>query len=400
MELLDRVNGDRIAKLTLELVKIPSPSGKEMQATVFFADILQNIGLEVSLDTTFPESPSIIAYLRSTKEGKTLQFDGHIDTVSIEHPPGEIRDGRVYGRGSADMKGNLAALAEAMRILVEEGLELPGDLLITIHGQHEDAVGENPLHAPLFSLFDKHIFGDAVIVCEGPHDGLVIAGKGLSFWEIDITRQGDPLHEVTSGGASNPLWAAYRILQSLENRASVWAQEPDPDVGPQSFFVGEIVGGDYYNRIPTHVHMKGTRRTTPGVNFESMQADFQLLVNQVARDMDLEISLKLIQSGQSYRLSSNEPIVRAVRDAYTSVNATTLPLIGLKYTGNASQFNNIASVPAVYFGADQSRAHATPEWIDIDKLVTAAQVYLLSAFNYFEYASGVYLCTDTYSEGL
>lgn len=387
MKLLDQVNAERIANLTLDLVKIPSPSGKEVQATQYFADQLRDIGLDVSQDTAFPESPSIIAYLRGGGHGKTLQFDGHIDTVSIEHPPGELRDGRVYGRGSADMKGNLAALAEAMRILVEEGIEFPGDLLITVHGQHEDAVGENPLHAPLFALFDKHIFGDAAIVCEGPHDGMVIAGKGLSFWEIDIIRQGDPLHEVTSGGAANPLQTAFKILQLLENQTRRWEQEPDPDVGPQTFFVGEINGGDYYNRIPTHVHMKGTRRTIPGVTFENMRDDFQSLVNRVAEEMGLDVHLKLIQSGQSYRLSPDEPVVRAVRDAFTSVSNKALPLIGLKYTGNASQFNNIANIPAVYFGADQSRAHATPEWIDIDKLVNAARVYLLSAFNYFDYTA-------------
>jgi acetylornithine deacetylase/succinyl-diaminopimelate desuccinylase-like protein len=281
----------------------------------------------------------------------------------------------------------LAALAEAMYILNQASLELPGDILITIHGQHEDAVGDNPLHAPLFALFDKHIVGEATIVCEGPHNGLVIAGKGLSFWEIDITRQGDPLHEVTSGGAANPLWAAYRILQFLEDQAKIWEQDPDPDVGPQTFFVGEITGGDYFNRIPTRVHMKGTRRTIPGVSFNNMSDDFHLLVNRVAEDMNLDINLRLIQSGQSYRLSPDEPVVRAVRDAYTAIHNTSLPLIGLKYTGNASQFNNIAKVPAVYFGADQSRAHATPEWIDIDKLQTAARVYLLSALNYFDYTA-------------
>ena len=256
-------------------------------------------------------------------------------------------------------------------------------------GDYDRHPDENWLSAPIchlsrFALFEKGIYGDAAIVCEGPHDGMVIAAKGLSFWEIDIRREGDAVHEVISGGAANPLQAAYRVMEALEANTAQWAQNPDPDVGPQSYFVGQIVGGDYYNRVPTHVHMKGTRRTVPGVDFETMQGEFQDLVNRISDEMELNIDLKLLRSGQSYRLAADEPIVRAVRESYEQILHKSMPLMGLRYTGNASQFNNIAGIPTVYYGADQHRAHANPEWIDIDNLVNAAKIYLLSALNYFE----------------
>src|SRR4030065_9643 len=90
-DLLNRVDAERISRLTLDLVRIPSPSGKEAEATEFFTDYLREVGLEVSLDETFPESPSIIAYARGSSAGATLQLDGHIDTVPIEHPPAETK---------------------------------------------------------------------------------------------------------------------------------------------------------------------------------------------------------------------------------------------------------------------------------------------------------------------
>jgi len=386
-DILDKVEPSRIAELALKLVEIPSPSGEEAEATEYFAQCLRGIGLDVEMDRTYPESPSIIAYVRGNEGGPTLQLDGHMDTVSAEHPPGEIKAGKLYGRGAADMKGNLAAMAEAAQLLIEANLPFRGNLMLSVHGQHEDAVGDLPMHAPLFALFDKRLFGDAAIVCEGPHDGMVIAARGLSFWEIDIRREGDTIHEVISGGAANPLQAAYRVMQALEAESAQWAQEPDPDVGPQSFFVGQITGGDYYNRIPTHVHMKGTRRTIPGVDFETMQEGFQTLVNRISADMEIKINLKLLRSGQSYRLSPDEPVVRAVRTAYENVAQEPLPFIGLRYTGNASQFNNIAGIPTVYYGADQHRAHANPEWIELEELVKAARIYLLSALQYFEIAT-------------
>jgi len=383
-DILEKVDSSRIADLALKLVQIPSHSGEEAEATAFFAQYLHSIGLDVEVDRTYPESPSIIAYVRGSVGGPTLQLDGHIDTVSADHSPAEIKGGRLYGRGAADMKGNLAAMAEAAQLLMEAELPLTGNLMISVHGQHEDAVGDLPMHAPLFALFDKGIYGDAAIVCEGPHDGMVIAAKGLSFWEIDIRREGDAVHEVISGGAANPLQAAYRVMEALEANAAQWAQNPDPDVGPQSYFVGQIIGGDYYNRVPTHVHMKGTRRTVPGVDFETMQGEFQDLVNRISDEMELKIDLKLLRSGQSYKLSPDEPVVRAVRHSYEQVNHKPMPLIGLRYTGNASQFNNIAGIPTVYYGADQHRAHANPEWIEMDNLVKAAKIYLLSALKYFE----------------
>jgi len=381
-DILAQVDAQRIANLTLALVNIPSPSGGETKATEYFSQYLREAGIEVQIDRSYPESPSIIAYVRGSSAGPTLQLDGHIDTVSTEHSPGEIRGGRVYGRGAADMKGNLAAMAEAAMILQGAGVDLTGSLMLTTHGQHEDAVGDNPLHATLLSLFEKNLYGDAVIVCEGPHDGMVIAGRGLCFWEIDIRRDGDPVHEVIAGGVTNPLVAANRLVMAMEEETSRWGLEPDLDVGPQSFFVGQIDGGDYYNRVPNHVHMKGTRRTTPGVSFKSMKADFEAIVDRTAAESNMQIDLKLIKSGQSYRLSPDEPIVAAVRKAYTSVVGEPLPLKGLRYTANGSQFINIAGAPAVLFGAKQHRAHANPEWVEIDELAKAAKVYLLSALNY------------------
>lgn len=385
--ILKMIDANRIAELALRLVEIPSPSGLEAEVTAFFAQYLSDLGLDVDIDRTYPESPSILAYVHGCDDGPTLQLDGHIDTVSADHPPGEIKEGKLYGRGAADMKGNLAAMAEAARLIVENDISLHGTLLLSIHGQHEDAVGDLPMHAPLFALFDKGIFGDAAIVCEGPHDGIVIAAKGLSFWEIDIRREGDTVHEVISGGAANPLQAAHRVIQALEAKSAQWAQEPDPDVGPQSYFVGQITGGDYYNRVPTHVHLKGTRRTIPGVTFEEMRDEFQFLVEEISTELELEIKLKLLRSGQSYRLSPDEPIVKSVGDAYEYVTQNSLPLIGLRYTGNASQFNNIAGIPTIYYGADQHRAHANPEWIEITELAKAAKVYLLSTLKYFDFVS-------------
>src|SRR5260221_6417830 len=125
----------------MALIEIPSPSGSEAAVAERFAQLLRENGLpEVQLDRAFPDSPTIIARLRGTARGPTLQLEGHLDTVSQPHPAPVFRNGELYGRGAADMKAGLAAMAEAARVLVEAGCTIHGDLLVTAHGQHEDPV--------------------------------------------------------------------------------------------------------------------------------------------------------------------------------------------------------------------------------------------------------------------
>ena len=104
--MIEHLDADRLRDLTLELVEIESPTGDTADVARRYAEVLRAIGLEVEvLDERFAATPVVVGRLRGSRPGPTIVLNGHLDTVPIPHDPPRIENGRVWGRGSADMKG-------------------------------------------------------------------------------------------------------------------------------------------------------------------------------------------------------------------------------------------------------------------------------------------------------
>src|SRR3954447_4962155 len=124
------VDGVRLRDLTLELVEVPSPTGDTADVARLYVRRLEEIGLEVELlDDVFPATPTVVGRLRGARPGPTVVLNGHLDTVPVPHEPPRLDRDRIYGRGSADMKGACAAAAEAARVLAGGG-PFAGELVI------------------------------------------------------------------------------------------------------------------------------------------------------------------------------------------------------------------------------------------------------------------------------
>jgi acetylornithine deacetylase/succinyl-diaminopimelate desuccinylase-like protein len=383
MDLLEQVDAERLLRATMSLVEIPSPSGEERAVAERYAEILSDNGLSVSLDHEFPDSPTVIARLPGAGQGGTLQLEGHTDTVSQPHPPPTVRDGRIYGRGAADMKAGLAAMAEAVRVLHASSRSLRGDVLLTAHGQHEDPVAPHELHAPLFALFRKGVVGDAAIIAEGPSHEMVLAGKGLCVFELSLERDGEPVHEIPwRDEVPNPILGGQRVLELLAERDREWRSRPDPLLGPETFFVGVFEAGDYFNRIPTRCRLVGSRRYPPERSYDEVVNDLRALATQVESETGLRAVLETRPSGQGFRVAPGEPIVQAVSRAYQQVVGRDLPRAGMSLIANGSQFNTIAHVPTVYHGVDQTTAHSGLEHVALADVVRTARVLIASAVEY------------------
>jgi succinyl-diaminopimelate desuccinylase len=382
--MLAQVDPARLRDLTMELVRIPSWPGEERIVAQHYAEMLYDAGMHVQWETSCPESPSVVGRWSASEPGRTLQLDGHTDTVPVEHPAPEIKEGVLYGRGSADMKCGLAAIAEVCRILTRDDTSLPlrGSLLVTAHGQHEKPAPGRRLHEPLLKLFEAGIKGDHCIIPEGPEHELAITGKGLFIWEATFSRNGEPTHEVRAAGTlPNPLMAGHRFVALLQERARAWTLD-DPLVGPEYFFVGAFQSGDLYNVVPTLCRLEGVRRYPFGRTFEEARADFDAAAAQVEREFGIDVALHVMKSGQPYRLAEDDPVVRAVRWGYHAVAGREMPFAGLRFSGDVSQFNNDGGIPAVYCGVDGDRGHGTPEFARLDEIVRGTKTLLLATLHY------------------
>jgi len=383
-ELLDRVNADRLQNLTIDLVRIRSYTGDTREVAEAYARCLGEIGLDVQILRDFPQSPCVVGRLRGTGGGPTLEFNGHLDTVPLSHPEPSITDGRVYGRGSADMKGGLAAMAETCRVLVESGIKLKGDLLLVAHGLHEAPQGHGE---DIFSLVRRGIKGDSVVVTEVASDTLPIVGFGQAVYEFTITRPGESSHELlTAPGTAHPILAAVRMVDLMQERNAEYAKVNFPGIGHESFFVGILQGGDFFNRWTNSCRIVGTRRYGPDKTYEVVKSELAGMATQVEAETGTQVALNLIPVRDGFHVAESEPIVSALRSAYRDVTGTELPLVGIRMVGDAPVFINEGGVPALYHGPKGHGAHADLEWVPVSELVRATKVYILTALQYVGYA--------------
>ena len=126
----------------------------------------------------------MVTRLESEKPGRTLQFDGHLDTVHLPFVPPRFENGFLYGSGSSDMKGGIAAFVEALRVLRETGTLKAGRILLTAHDHHEGPWGDG---RQLRALIDKGYVGDGVLLPEYLGDRLPLSGRGAGIFEIKIS---------------------------------------------------------------------------------------------------------------------------------------------------------------------------------------------------------------------
>ena len=372
--LVDLVDPDALAALTLELVQLPSPTGDTAAVARLYGERLAERGLEVELlDDVFPTTPIVVGRLRGGEPGPTVVLNGHLDTVPIPHEPARLDNGTIVGRGAADMKGALACAAEAARVLAVEG-SFRGELAIVAIGLHEAPSGRGE---DLTWLLRDHGFtADLAIVCELGGHALPVAHMGQATMEIEISRPGMVTHELqTPPGTPHPLFAAGRVIEAIAALRDELARVEHEWVGAETAFLGEVHGGDFYNRHPSSCRIVGTRRWVPGNRFEDVEDDLRARLAAVAEQTGCAIALDLRLVRDAYRIDPGHPLVGAARDAYRDVTGEELPLIGMKVVADGAIFHK-AGIPTVYHGPVGTGAHADLESIEVVELVRATRVYL------------------------
>lgn len=368
------VDADRLRDLTLELVQVDSPTGDTAEVARLYARRLEEAGLEVEvLDDVFPATPTVIGRLRGGKPGPTIVLNGHLDTVPIPHAPPRLEDGSVVGRGSADMKGACAAAAEAVRAIAEAG-PFAGEVVVVAIGLHEAPGGRGE---DLTHLLGPGGFGaDLAVVCELSGHNVAVAHMGQATAEITISRPGMPTHELaTPTGTPHPLLAAAQVVAAIARRNEELSAIEHPWVGAETYFVGELHGGDFYNRHPTTCRIVGTRRWAPGNTLEAVEREYRELLATVAAETGCEIALDLKLVRGAYRIDEHHPLVAALQASYRAVTGRELAPVGLKTVADGAIFA-AAGIPTVYHGPAGSGAHADVESIPVAELVRAAEVYV------------------------
>jgi acetylornithine deacetylase len=202
----------------------------------------------------------------------------------------------------------------------------------------------------------------------------------MGIFEIAVSRAGEAIHENSAPlGTPNPLLAAARLVGLFEARGAELARNELPWTGPESYFVGILQGGDFYNRVPTACRIVGTRRYAAERSFEEVSAEVGSFARQVERETGAKVDVKFTKTRDGFRLREDEPLVKALGRAYSGATGGELPLMGWRSVADAPVFNREGGIPATYHSPGGEGAHADVEFVPIAGLVRAAKVYLLTA---------------------
>jgi acetylornithine deacetylase/succinyl-diaminopimelate desuccinylase-like protein len=381
--LCDKVDADRLYRLTMELVRIPSPTGNSLAVSEYYAALVDSeLGLLVEVIRDYPASPCTVARYGARMGARTLTMDGHLDTIHAPHPEPEFKDGRIYGRGAGDMKSGVAAMVEATRILIQSDVKLGGNLVLVTHSLHEAPVGH--MEGLKLMLARGDIFGDAALVCEGGFDRLAIRGKGQALFEIDITREGEVCHENAARprGISNPAEHAVNIAAAMKRRHVELDQQDDDLLGPETYFLGQIHSGDFYNRVPTRAFLNGTHRYWPDKEWQDVENEVRGVVQSVPLSPDLHVDMRLFGNGMGFQVDPQADIVRALQRGYHDVVGHELPVEGELSVSDVNVIAREGHIPVVAHGTGSTTAHADLEWVNLADIVRSTKVYLATIINY------------------
>lgn len=378
---LSRISSDRAAALTLDLAAIESPTGDTVAVSERFAAELRSLDLEVEWFDRYPQTPVVIGRWRGAGSGPILVLNGHLDTVPIPHAPAERRGGRVYGRGTADMKGPLAAAVEALRAAREAGVRFDGDVVLCAHGLHEAPGG----HAEdlIAALEAGAIRGDAALVLEVGADALPLVGMGSGIYQAHFRRSERVTHELmTPPGQAHPAFAAAEAALAIGEFNGRLKSEVVERVGPESVFIGQLHCGDFFNRFPSEAWLEGTRRYGPDKTAEGVGAELRALLEPIAARAGLTLDFSFIRIRDGFRTREDHPLVQALRTAYHEETDRELPLTGIRIVADAPVFEKVGRMPCLYHGLAGEGAHGDVESVPETELLRGARVYLRTLAHY------------------
>jgi acetylornithine deacetylase/succinyl-diaminopimelate desuccinylase-like protein len=375
------INRQRLVETALRLIEVPSPTGTAGAACDRLAALLHADGFHVERPPAgHPAAPAVVVRHDSGRPGKTLQFEGHLDTVHLPFVPPQIQGGRITGSGASDMKGGIAAAVEALRALRDANALPAGSILLTAHDLHEAPWGDG---RQLNQMIREGFVGDAVLLPEPLHAMLPIVGRGSATWKVVIHRPGPPVHEVMRPpDEPNVIAAAAELVDRLGRLSEALAEHVDPVCGSASVFIGQIHGGEIYNQYPQEAWLEGTRRWLPGTDRDEVERSFRALLADLASDTRTSAACQWLFIRDAFILDQADPIVAAFQQAHASISGVRLSVGPKPFVDDGNSFWSLARLPAITHGPRAGGQHTIHEWVDIDDLERVAWLYAATAVAY------------------
>ena len=333
------------------------------------ADVLRAWGFGVESRDAAPGRPNVIARV-GPAGGPSLMFNGHLDTVGFEgmtHAPlGEEREGRLYGRGSSDMKGGVAAMCAAAARAASAG-DLQAQIVIAAVADEEfSSLGTR-------AMLEQGVRADACVVTEPTRLALMPAHRGFAW--LTLTVHGRAAHGSRYDVGVDAIRLAALVLAELDaHEHAELVRRTHPLLGRASVHASLIEGGIGISTYPDRCTVRIERRTLPGEGGDDALRELENAIARVrARRPELRAEARTDLAMPPSDVSPAAPVVRALEGAARDAGVT--PRIEGMSAWTDCALLNAAGIPAICFGpGDIGVAHAATEWIELAEVERATGV--------------------------
>jgi succinyl-diaminopimelate desuccinylase len=393
------INPEELVQLTRDLVRIPSvvrpddPGGNEAAVALHVERWLSKEGFAVEVQAVAPGRPNVLAWLGEKGAGRSLLLEGHTDVVTEgnagewTHPPfaADVVDGKIYGRGAADMKSGLAAAMVAAAAIRRSGVELNGKLVVgALVDEEGDMLGVRHLCT---TPIGREL--DAAIICEPEQNELCLEQRGVVWARVRI--HGRMAHGAMPEAGVNPISALGALLAevpALEKRLRrLCRRSPHlhpPTVTP-TVVRAPVEGVPQSNVIPSAAHAVLDVRLTPGPDEKAVAAEIDAACGAVMRRMPgVTIEWQAINGFRlATRVERSEPLVRAMVAAVRQTTGKPARFGGVPGSTDGTILRMTLGIPIVTCGpGNRLIPHQVDEYVEVAQLVEAARIYVASALNF------------------
>ena len=412
-KVLDAVDSDELISLTKDLVKInsvwdPVDGTSEQPAADYVFQWARKQGFEVQLEEVAAARPNVIVTWSADPGQRTLMFEGHTDVVTPgdlsawRYDPfgAEVVGRRMYGRGTNDTKGNLAAMLTAMAALKRSGVKLSGTIIGGVLCDEEDQM------LGVRNFIDRG-HADTItgaIICE-PQDGLICTTQKGAL-RAQFTIRGRMSHGAMPLSGLNTAPAVAKLINDLHDLelGAVEHSGRDEHLGWPSFTPTVIQapasGAPQLNVMPGEARVLVDIRTIPGQSHPDIKSELDVLAAKIEsqtradyekydrvlsldRNHDLNVTVEILTDRPCTLTDINDPVVAAADWATRKISGAEPTYAGVPGATDGTFLWALKNIPIVTMGAgDRQVPHQVDEWVDLDQLIETAKIYALTALCY------------------
>ena len=400
-DVLHRIDPDELIALTRDLVRIPSvvrpgdPATTEAAVADHVERWLRGEGFAVQVHEVAPGRPNVLGVLDNGAVGPTLLLEGHTDVVTEgnaaewRHAPfgGDLVEGRIYGRGSADMKSGLAAAMVAAAAIRRSGVPLGGRLVVgALVDEEGDMIGARHLCT---TALGREL--SAAIICEPEQNELCLEQRGVVWARVTV--RGRMAHGAMPEAGINPITALGALLReapALERRLRRLCRRSPylrpPTVTP-TVAQAPMQGVAQSNVIPSTAQATLDVRLTPGPEADAVAKEIDVACQRVMEACPgATVQWQPINGFRlATRVERGEPLVRAMVRGVRQATGRAPRFGGVPGSTDGTILRMTLGIPIVTCGPGHRLIpHQVDEYVEVAELVEAARIYVASALNFLE----------------